>query len=151
MADYAEALKTFNETVANLNQIADVQRMSTIAEINAIQAQSMDPSDMEAYNMTMYGINQIHGVKTHIVTTVGNSSNYNLPVTDPTPVATSVPYVVEQTSISSSLVSLTGGQEHIFSHFLADPSSILPTEHPALWLIYGAFGLILGKFLILRR
>ncbi|WP_424358802.1 hypothetical protein [Methanocella sp. MCL-LM] len=151
MADYAEALKTFNETVANLNQIADVQRMSTISELNAIQAQSMDPSDMEAYNMTMYGVNQIHGVKTHIVSTVGDVNNYNLPV-DPTPVATSVPYVTEHTSISSSIVSLTGGgSEHIFSHFLADPASILPTENPALWLIYGAFGLILGKFLILRR
>src|SRR5512135_2239331 len=101
MGDYADALNTFNETVIALNQIADVQHVSTMSEINAIQAQSMDPSDMGAYNLTMYGMSSIHETKTHIVGTVGNVSNYYLPV-DPTPVATSMPYAVEHTSISSS-------------------------------------------------
>lgn len=150
MADYADALKIFNETVANLSQTEDFHQLEAINEINAIQAQSMDPSDMGAYNLTMYGVNQIHESKTHIINTVGDVNNYQLPL-DPTPVATSATFQVEHTSISSSLTSFVGGPDSLFSHFLADPTSILPTHHPILWLVYGAFGLILGKFLIMRR
>jgi len=150
MADYADALKVFNETVANLSQTADFHQLKAIDEITAMQAQSMDPSDMGAYNLTMYGINQIHESKTHVINTVGDVNNYQLPL-DPTPVATSATFSVEHTSISSSLTSLVGGSDGLFSHFFADPTSILPTHHPVLWLVYGAFALILGKFILLRR
>jgi hypothetical protein len=130
--------------------------MGTASEINAIQASSMDPSDMEAYNLTMYGMNQVRDSQVHIVSTVGDVNNYRIPeeaaalMADPTPVATSATYAVEHTSISSSLTSFTV-PDNLFSPFLADPSCILPTHTPSLWLVYGIFGILLGKFLILRR
>lgn len=150
MTDYADALRIFNETVQNLSLAADMQHSDSISEINAIQASSMDPSDMGAYNLTMYGMNQVHDAQAHIVSTVGDVNNYNISV-DPTPVATSMPFQVEHTSISSSLVTYTGGSNGLFSHFIVDPSSILPTQHPSLWLVYGLFGILLGKFIIMRR
>jgi hypothetical protein len=100
MADYAEALRLFNETVQNLSRVADLQRAETIAEVNAIQAQSVDPSDMGAYNLTMYGIDQVHFMKNNIVDTVGNASNYDL-VNNTTVMALQT----DQTAISASLLS----------------------------------------------
>lgn len=150
--EYNDSLRIFNDTVANMSIAEDVQRLDTIKEITAMQAQSMDPSDMGAYNLTMYGINQVHDAKTHIFNTVGNVNNYQLPGVAPTPLATALPLQTEHTGISASLTSgLTGGTDGLFSHIFTDPSSVMPTQHPTLWLIYGAFGLLLGKFLIFRR
>ena len=100
MADYAETLRLFNETVQNMSRIADLQRAETIAEVNAIQALSVDPADMGAYNLTMYGIDQVHFMKNNIVDTVGNASNYDL-VNNTTVMALQT----DQTGISPSLLS----------------------------------------------
>jgi hypothetical protein len=57
----------FNETVRNMNDTANGQYLSTLSEINATQAHSIDPTDMGAYNLTMYGMNSIHDIQSSVI------------------------------------------------------------------------------------
>ena len=67
-----DALSLYNQTISSMNASANSQYYSTLNEINYIQAHSMDPSDMGAYNLTMYGMNTIHGIQAMIVNNVSN-------------------------------------------------------------------------------
>mgnify|MGYP005834713473 CR=1 FL=1 len=145
--DYRQALGIFNETVSNLNSATEAQRLNTISEINAIQAQSMDPADMEAYNMTMYGIDSIHDIKCNIMDTVGNVNNYDI-YNNTTMGAYQVDPTAVPTTLTAGVASNSGG---FFSPVITDPTSILPTNSPGQMLVFMTFMLLLGKFLILRR
>jgi hypothetical protein len=70
-----DALSLYNQTISSMNDSANSQYNSTLSQINYIQAHSMDPSDMGAYNLTMYGMNAIHGIQSMIVNNVSNIPN----------------------------------------------------------------------------
>lgn len=67
-----DAWSVYNQTIASMNSSANSQYYSTLNEINNIQAHSVDPSDMGAYNLTMYGMNTIHGIQSMIVSNLSN-------------------------------------------------------------------------------
>ena len=136
-SDYQSALDLFNQTVANLTRIVEAERTDAINELQAFQAsQPMDASDMEAYNLTMYGMDSVHSVHSNIIETVGNSSNYF--INDSTPM---MAVQTDQTSIGTSL----------FSPLFNDPASLLPTHSTGTLIVWVVFALILGKFLLMRR
>ncbi|HTY91937.1 MAG TPA: hypothetical protein VMC84_12245 [Methanocella sp.] len=67
MLESTDVWQLFNDTVRMMNESANVQYSQTVQEINATQAGSMDPSDMGAYNLTMYGMNTVHDIQSAII------------------------------------------------------------------------------------
>ncbi len=63
----ANIWSVYNQTIANMNESANGQYYTSVSEINAIQAGSVAPSDMGAYNLTMYGMDSIHDIQSMVV------------------------------------------------------------------------------------
>jgi hypothetical protein len=72
MFQIMDAWSIYNQTIASMNDSANAQYYSTISQMNSIQAHSVDPSDMGAYNLTMYGMNAIHGIQSMIASNLSN-------------------------------------------------------------------------------
>ncbi|MGA9141407.1 MAG: hypothetical protein WBZ29_14365 [Methanocella sp.] len=136
-SDYQSALDLFNQTVANLTSFVEAERADALNELQAFQAsQAMDSSDMGAYNLTMYGMDSVHSIQSNVIETVGNSSNYFINDT-----AATMAVQTDHTSVGTSL----------FSPLFNDPASLLPTHSVGTMIVWVAFALILGKFLLMRR
>ena len=146
MADYQQALDIFNETVANLNRFVDAQRIDTISELSNMQAQSSDPMDTGAYNLTMYGIDQIGLVNRHVMDTVGNVSNYFIDN------SSTVNLQTEHTAVASSLASApVDSISSLFSHVVNDPGNFIQANSTGFIVLIAVFSLLLGKFIFLKR
>ncbi|MCD1294130.1 hypothetical protein CUJ83_03870 [Methanocella sp. CWC-04] len=120
--------------------------MNTINEINTIQAQSMDPSDMGAYNLTMYGINSITDIKSHIMNTVGDVNNYDIYNS-----TTMGAYQVDPTAVPTTLMSGVVSQSSGAFSSGTVTTNLMPVHDPVLLLVIIAFVIVLGKFIFLRR
>jgi hypothetical protein len=144
--EYQYALDIFNQTVANMSSFLDAARADAIRELNSMYAQSSDPTDMEAYNMTMQGMNQIDGITTHVFDTVGNVSNYFINN------SSTVALQTEQSSIARPLVSVPiDSFSSLFTHMAIDPGQFIHTNSTGLTILGIIFAVLLGKFLFLRR
>ncbi len=127
----------FNQTITNMNDTANAQFNETVNEINAMQGQSVDPSDTGAYNLTMYGMNTIHDIQSNIVGPVSQMQHfysqvinqYNVPY-DPVPIQPS-----QNVPLDLSF----------FSPIISNPASFLPTHN-----VITAAGLILVVLMAAR-
>lgn len=147
MPDYQGALAAFNQTIANMSSFEQAQHANAISEINAIQAQSMDPSDMDAYNMTMSGMDAIHGLTGHIIDTVGNASNYAIGAN-----ATVASIQTEHTSVSSSFTTdLINHAGNTVASAINDPGSLLSGPNTGLLVLGAVVSVALGLFLSARK
>jgi hypothetical protein len=62
----------FSQAISNMNDSANSQYYQALNGINSIQAQSIDPSDTGAYNMTLYGMSTIHYIQSMIVSNISD-------------------------------------------------------------------------------
>jgi hypothetical protein len=126
-----------------MNDSANSQYYQTISEINTIQNQSIDPSDMGAYNLTMYGMNSIHEIQSSVVGPMSQLQHLYGQVVN----QYNIPY--DPTSLPSSPGVTAGGS--LFSSIISNPSSLMPTHN-----IITAAGLVLlvlviGRSVFLKR
>jgi hypothetical protein len=140
-SDYQTVLDIFNQTIANLTSFVEGERADVMNELEIFRASgSMDPSDMEAYNLTMYGMDSVTSVQRNVIENVGNASNYF--INNSTTVMTvETELQTEHTGVSSSMIS----------HFFSDPTSILPTHDTGTMIVWVVFGAILVMFLLHKR
>ena len=130
MSPELDTWSIFNQTIANLNDTANAQFNETVSEINAIQSQSMDPSDTGAYNLTMYGMNSIHDIQSSIVGPVSQMQHF-------------YSQVINQYNVPYNSSSIQPSQNvpldlSFFSPVVSNPSSFLPTHN-----VITAAGLVL--------
>lgn len=111
----------FNQTIANMNDTANAQYNETVSQINAIQSQSMDPSDTGAYNLTMYGMNSIHDIQSNIVGPVSQIQHFYGQIIN----QYNVPYDPSSIQPSQNVpLDLS-----FFSPIVTNPSGFLPTHN----------------------
>lgn len=137
MPSETDAWSIFNRTITNLNDTANAQYNQTIGEINLIQSQSVDPSDMGAYNLTMDGMNTIHEIQSNIVGPVSQMQHIYSKVIN----QYNVPYNSSSIQPSQNVpLDLS-----FFSPLITNPSSFLPTHN-----VVTAAGLVLVVLLVAR-
>ncbi len=132
-----DAWSIFNQTITNMNDSANSQYNETINQINTIQSQSMDPSDMGAYNLTMYGMNSIHDIQSNIVGPVSHIQNFYSQLIN----QYNVPYDPSSIQPSQNVpLDLS-----FFSPIVTNPSSFLPTHN-----VITAVGLVIVVLMAAR-
>ena len=102
-----DAWSIYNQTIASMNDSANSQYYSTISYMNNIQAHSVDPSDMGAYNLTMYGMNAIHGIQSMIVSNLSNLQSMTEQAMNGSAVASPAPPTIVNSPYLSPVASLT--------------------------------------------
>jgi hypothetical protein len=143
---YQYALDIFNQTVANLSGFVDAARADAIRELNGLHAGSSDPLDAGAYNLTMYGVDQISGIKDHVVDNIGNASNYFINNSSVVPLQT------EHTSVAQSVATApVDSFSSLFTHVASDPGNFVHTNSTGFMVLGIIFSVLLGKFIFLRR
>ena len=111
----------FNQTITNMNDTANAQFNETVGQINTIQSQSVDPSDMGAYNLTMYGMNSIHDIQSNIVGPISQIQHFYSQVIN----QYNVPYDPSSIQPSQNIPATL----NFFSPIISNPSSFLPTHN----------------------
>jgi hypothetical protein len=143
--EYQYALDIFNQTVANMSSFVDVARNDAINELNNLHSSYSDP-DNGAYNLTRYGMDQITGIKDHVVHTVGNASNYFINNSSAATVQT------EHTSVAGSALSAPiESFGSLFTHVASDPGQFVHANSTGFMVLGVIFSVLLGKFIFLRR
>jgi hypothetical protein len=146
LEQYQYALDIFNQTVANMSSFVDTARADAINELNGLHAGYTDPVDDGAYNLTMYGMNQISGVTDHVFDTVGNVSNYFVNN------SSTVTLQTEHTSVSGAVVSAPiDSFSSLFTHVASDPGNFVHANSTGFMILGIIFSVLLGKFIFLRR
>ena len=96
-------------------------------------ANSTDPSDAAAYNMTLYGMDQVGAMHSHVIATVGNVSNYFIDNNSTMILQT------EHTGVSTALASnATDPFSGLFTA-VTNPGSLLPSPSWGLLLPIALF------------
>lgn len=146
LEQYQYALDIFNQTVANLSSFVDAARADAIQELNGLHAGYTDPADAGAYNLTMYGMDQISGIKDHVVDNIGNASNYFINNSSVVTLQT------EHTSIAQPVGSAPiDSFSSLFTHVASDPGNFVHTNSTGFMVLGIVFSVLLGKFIFLRR
>ena len=130
MLSGVDTWSVFNQTITNMNDTANAQFNETVGQINTIQGQSMDPSDMGAYNLTMYGMNSIHDIQSNIVGPISQVQHFYSQVIN----QYNVPYDPSSIQPSQNVPMAL----NFISPIITNPSSFLPTHN-----VITAAGLIL--------
>lgn len=126
-----------------MNGSAYSQYYQTIGEINTVRNQPIDPSDMDAYNLTTYGMNSIHEIQgimagpfcqlQHLYGQVINQYD--------------VPY--DPTTLQSSPGVNAGGS--LLSPIISNPSSLLPTHNIITAAALVLIVLAIGRMVFIKR
>lgn len=143
---YQYALDIFNQTVANLSSFVDAARADAINELNGLHAGYTDPVDAGAYNLTMYGMDQISGIKDHVVDNIGNASNYFINNSSVVTLQTEHTSIAQPVA-SAPIESFSG----LFTHVATDPGNFVHTNSTGFMVLGIVFSVLLGKFIFLRR
>jgi hypothetical protein len=115
-------------------------------ELMNMQATSSDPADTGAYDMTMYGMDQIGGITGHVLDTIGNASNYFINN------SSTVTLQTEHTSIAQPVASAPiDSFGSLFTHVASDPGNFVHANGTGFMILGIIFSVLLGKFIFLRR
>lgn len=138
MLEDQDVWQLFNETVRMMNDSANIQYSQTVREINATQAGSMDPSDMGAYNLTMYGMNTIHDIQSMIISPLSQlKSVYDS--------------AIQAQASVSSLPAATAQGTNAIGSIATTAGNVLPSANFVYALIFIVIGIAIGGLIFNKK
>ena len=127
-----------------MSAAVDTAKLDAINEINTINAGSADPTDKGAYDLTMYGIDQISGITGHVFDTLGNASV----IGDTSAISAQTGHASAGTTLASAPIDSFGS---LFNHIVTDPGQFMQTNSTGFMVLGAVFTLLLGKFFFMPR